>query len=287
MSMAQIALFRGDFRQALDIGERRLKLASDGRNHPQMALSRNFLAFIHHFVGDWTSAKTLLKENLKPESHAGSVFTRLSTQFLRWLDGDWEAARDMLVEGLGEAEQEANVQIEFRHYISLINYSIDLEEYDAAVRWSREALQARRPYHDYPGFIPGAVVFAALALGLGGHLDEANEALAQAEVTRSEIRDAYDSLTRAVIQAKSDAWGQALQTLDQCISRFQGMGMIGEAAWAQWIFGRLLLAQDDAARRDQGRRLLGEALETYERIGATRYVEEIRKRLAAAGGETR
>ncbi|MGH2372236.1 MAG: hypothetical protein ACRDIC_01975 [bacterium] len=87
--------------------------------------------------------------------------------------------------------------------------------------------------------------------------------------------------------AKSGVEEQALQTLDQCISRFQRLGMIGRAAWAQWVFGRLLLAQTDAERRDQGRVLLSEALETYERIGATRYAQEIRKRLATAGDATR
>ncbi len=286
-NMAGVATARGDLRKAFELYQHALQEAVAERNYPWMAIYRGFLAGHHSWAGEWMEARRLLKENLDPDRHAGPVYTQFARQWLRVLDGDWEGARDILIARLAEAEREQDVQTVLGIHNQRIAQDIDLEDFEAAIQWSRQALEAYRPYREYPGFgAGGLLVFATLGLALGDRLDEAKEALGFAErrveLLQVPLGRAFNFLARAVVEGKSGDWDHALESFGQSVSGLEAIGVVSQAAWARWILGRLLLAGDDPDRQILGRRLLGEALQTYERIGATRYVQEIQRRLAAS-----
>jgi hypothetical protein len=169
---------------------------------------------------------------------------------------------------------------------ALIRNAIDLGRFDDSTRWADEALSIYAAQGDF-SINPAAVNSSAIVLAMAGRVEEARVLVERAAKFRAARKGAvfgipYNAMARAVIAVAAGNPDDARAAHEESQMHFARMGMVVEAASGQFLLAHVILRSSADAMRSWARSLLQAARETFERIGFSRYVQEIDRLLAEA-----
>jgi tetratricopeptide (TPR) repeat protein len=276
---------RGDLEAAIASLERALAIGLEERNRPWIGRVRLSLGFFYLWRGDIARATGMYQHIADPAEHAEPDYAHGAAGLLLWLEGDWESAYASMQEDFERVQQTHDLQSQLGFLGALMRNAIDLGRFDDSTRWADEALSIYAAQGDF-SINPAAVNSSAIVLAMAGRVEEARVLVERAAKFRAARKGAvfgipYNAMARAVIAVAAGNPDDARAAHEESQMHFARMGMVVEAASGQFLLAHVMRSSADAMR-SWARSLLQAARETFERIGFSRYVQEIDRLLAEA-----
>jgi tetratricopeptide (TPR) repeat protein len=247
-SRAGLALFQGRFEDARTLIAEALTLGERAQSKDSVLSHRLQLFLLHRETGAREEARTVLADAVA-QFPSRPVF-RCALACLDADRGDTDAAQAAVDEL--STDDFAAIQRD--------------NEYLFSLAFLADAIGELRD-------VRSAAVLYDLLLPFA-HLNSSNlDEVATGSVSRS----------LGVLAATTSRWQDALHHFDEAITRNTDMGARPWVAHSQHDHARMLLDRGEPGDRDRARPLLGEARDTYERLGMSPWTARVAEALALAG----
>ena len=268
----------GDMKQALQLGEKSLTLATETAVEEAQSLSYNLMGAVHHSLGRYQEAIIYQEESLLIDRRMGNrrqIAVRLSNigEATR-LQGNYAKAAELYREAIDQALEIGDQDGEIRYLINLSGALVGLGAFETAISQLQDVIDRAG---DSGTVLDEAYQFMAEAyIGLG-QLDRAlaaaQWALAIGETSADPLGIGSGWRVLGEVAAQLEEPVSTMHSVDkvtapycfeQAINAFSGAGMDREWAWTLRKWARYTLADGDAA---PGWKMWWEARAIFDALG--------------------
>ena len=247
--------------------------------------------------------------------HLQTCRTYSNLAYIYYLKGDWQKAVGTLEEAMGIAQRLGSQQEILSLSVNLGQFYTDLGNHQLAWKYLDQAIQMSGPQQNHQSMV--AKINIGCLLNAEGKFDESLEILDVAESEAKEINDQIGLGTIFIFQAEALAGNLAFENATRCIDKaidaFKGLGFEENLGIALRVKGEILWASEEIREAsemfeqshrylkgvnayeeaivngwrgrakilddqiEEGKVLIGKALETFTRIGAKHKVDSIEK----------
>lgn len=282
-------LVRGEFERSRECGERGAAIAEKTGDTDLLAMHTTNLGLQRFYLGDWREAREYLECAVGlARSTQLSYFSSLPPAYLgvfRKAEGAWEEATRCLSEAAVLAQQAGNQEV--------LRYAESrLAELDVLRGCSAEAIARLEPLTNLSGltwwYDVSSLSVLAEAYAKTGNAARAEEVVHLALVRARRMQNRVDGVEALRVRGKILSVGgrrkEATAALEQALSWARSMPYPYAEAKLWYEYAMLHVREGDPGR---ARKLLSEALEIFDRLGARKDVEETGRTLRKLGRASR
>jgi len=279
-NLGNIASIRGDLSQSKACYQQVMEIAGQMHDYWSMNEARHNLGYELDIAGDWAEALRYYQEEMLQAEKFGSLFqsakARLHLGMLYTKQGNYPAAQAHLSDCI-DLTRQANPVFLIYALPSLADLYLRQGKAEEALPLLQEA---ERLVEATGGGQAEALpeIYRNLALV---HLEQgdqedaasyAHRALEQARQVQSDIDEGIGLRVLGQIQIACAQMPEALESFEQSLKVLESRNPY-ESACTKMVWGECLLYGADA---DKGQRLLGEARDTFQKLGAQKELEMLR-----------
>ena len=275
-----------DARARLESAQRLIEAEGVIQSLPELLRVR---ADLECWAGDWDLALECVEACEEAAEQTGQPQRRENVRYAKAFvaahRGEVDSARELAAEGVVRAERVGMVRELLRNLGVLGFLELSLGDPTAATSYLQRAADVAAS----GGFFePGRTRFQgdlAEALVEQGRLDDAEKLVAELEVSGETTGYPWTIATanrcRALVYAAGSELEVAERSLEDALAAHERLGNPFERARTLFVLGRV---QRRTKRRAHARRTLGEALTTFEEMGARLWAEHARHELSRIPG---